>query len=144
MERTVHLTLQPRETFVLAQYLRHMVPDGRPPHVSSRFLLDFGLAFLHQVGEDGRPNDASPSEHVPISEEDVLSLRELVPLNATLGGMAVGVSIHRKLYEALLRLHPEHASELRFVEVEEPTRGALGHGLQHLSHPLNGAQGETL
>ena len=46
-------------------------------------------------------------ESIPLAEEDILSLGELIPVTATVGSTAVGLSLHRKLCEALLGDHPE-------------------------------------
>jgi hypothetical protein len=132
LEQQIGLRLQPRETLALAQFLKFLVPEDRIPHVSRRFLMDFAMVFLHQIGENGSPNDSNQMEEVSVTEEDVLNLRELVPVSATMGSTPVGVLLHRKLYEAILRFHPEQASELRFAEVDEPSKENLADELNRL------------
>ncbi len=72
------------------------------------------------------------AEDILVTEDDILNLRELIPAGATVGSTPVGLSIHRKLYEALLRCHPEQAAELQFGEEEEPSKEAFTVQLQQL------------
>ena len=132
MDCQTGILLEPLESFVVSQFARYLAPDEQHPHISRRFLMEFGVVFLHHTNETGGLiSDAQP-ETIPVSEEDVLNLRELIPATATVGNAPVGLSIHRKLYEALLRYHPEQASELRFGEEEEPSKDDFAVALQRL------------
>ena len=128
----VNIRLEPQESFVVAQFARYLAGDERDPHVSRQFLMDFALVLLHHTNETGGLITDAQAESVPLSEQDILSLRELVPAAATVGSTPVGLSIHRKLCEALLRYHPEQAAELQFGEQEEPSRDDLALQLQRL------------
>ena len=118
----VSISLEPHESYVVAQFARYLAADERDPHVSRSFLMDFALVLLHHTNESGGLITAAQPEKVPISELDVLSLRELIPATATVGITPVGLSIHRKLCEALLRYHPEQAAELQFCDEQEPSK----------------------
>ena len=121
----VDISLGPQESFVIAQYARYVAPDDSTPCLSRQFLLDFAILFLRQTSEtSGLISDASV-EILSLGEHDVLSLIELVPATASVGSVPVGLTLHRKLYEALLRCHPEAATELRFGDHEEPTKEAV-------------------
>ena len=128
----IYIQVEPLETLVLAQFARYLVPDERDAHVSRRFLMDFAVLLLHHVSDAGDVIADSQAEGIPITEMDILSLRELVPATATVGTKPVGLSIHRKLHEALLRYHPEQAAELRFGEEEEPSRETFALELKRL------------
>ncbi len=132
MECRISISLEPSESFVIAQFARHLGADPHSAHVSREFLLDFAVVLLHHTTEAGAVTPDAPAETMPLREEDVLSLRELVPLTATVGSSPVGLSIHRKLYEVLLRYHPEEASELVFSDQEEPSKEAFSLELQRL------------
>ncbi|MFQ5872231.1 MAG: hypothetical protein ACE5JL_00315 [Dehalococcoidia bacterium] len=132
MNPQIGIKLEPLETFVLAQFVRYLAPEEHYPHVSRAFLMEFAVVLLHHTGETGSLSTEAQAEDIPVSEDDVLSLRELVPATATVGNTPVGLSIHRKLYEALLRYHPEQAAELQFCEEEEPSREAFAVELQRL------------
>lgn len=124
LSRTVTLTLVPTESYVVAQFIRFLVPEQHP-RVSWQFLLAFGVAYLHHTEETLGLLADEEAEDVPVGEDDILALRELIPVTASVGSKAVGLSIHRKLYTALLQLHPEEATELHFSYEEGPTREAL-------------------
>ena len=128
----VYIQVEPLETFVLTQFVRYLAPDERELHVSRRFLMDFAVLLLHHVSEAGDVIADSPAEGIPITEMDILNLRELVPATATVGSKPVGLSIHRKLHEALLRYHPEQAAELRFGQEEEPSKESFALELKRL------------
>ena len=128
----IEVTLAPQESFAISQFARYMAPDEGAPHLSQQFLLEFAVVFLHHTNANGSlVPDANP-EQLFLSIDDVLNLIELVPVTATVGSSPVGLSLHHKLYEALLRCHPEAATELRFGEMEEPTREALATQLEQL------------
>ena len=124
MTHTHRLSVEfaPQESFVVAQFARHLVSDQEEPHVSWQFLMDLAVVILHQTSEGGNLTGDAPPESVPMTEQDILSLRELVPVTATVGTTPVGLSIHRKLYEVLLRLHPDQAAEVQFGTEEEPSK----------------------
>lgn len=126
------IRLEPLESFVVAQFIRYLAPDEQSPHVSRSFLMDFAVVLLHHTNEKGGLVTGAEPEDIPVTEDEILHLRELVPATATVGSTPVGLSIHRKLYEALLRYHPEHASELQFGEEEEPSKEAFAPQLQKL------------
>ena len=129
---SVYIQIEPLETFVLAQFVRYLTPDERDPHVSRRFLMDFSVLLLHHVSEAGDIISGSQAEDIPITETDILQLRELVPATSTVGTKPVGLCIHRKLHEALLRHHPEYAAELRFGEEDEPSKETFAPELKRL------------
>ena len=132
MDSQVNIKLEPLESFVLAQFVRYLVPDEQHPHVSKHFLMDLALVFLHHITETGGHITDGEAENIPVTEEDILNLRELIPTTATVGSTPVGLSIHRKLYEALLRYNPQQASELRFGEEEGPSKETFAPQLQRL------------
>ena len=132
MNTQVLIALEPQESFVVAQFLRYLAPEEHHPHVSRRFLMDFGVVLVHHTDEAGGLIPSAPPEEIPVTEEDILNLRELIPASATVGSKAVGLSIHRKLYSSLLRYHPEHSTELRFGEEEEPSKEVYATQLQRL------------
>ncbi|MFQ5933110.1 MAG: hypothetical protein ACE5KI_00525 [Dehalococcoidia bacterium] len=132
MDSQVNIKLEPLETFVLAQFTRYLVPDEQYPHVSRAFLMEFAVVLLHHTNDAGGLTTDAQAEEIPVSEDDILNLRELIPATATVGSTPVGLSIHRKLYEALLRYHPEQAAELQFCEEEEPSREVFAVELQRL------------
>ncbi len=132
MDHQSNIKLEPLESLVVAQFVRYLAPDEQYPHISRRFLMDFGLILLHHTNETGGLITDAQAEYISVTEEDILNLRELVPATATVGNTPVGLSIHRKLYEALLRCHPDQAAELRFGEEEEPSREAFALQLQRL------------
>lgn len=124
--------MEPLESYLVAQFVRYLVPDEQHPHVSRQFLMDFALVLLHHTNKTGGLATEAQAENITITEEDILNLRELIPAGATVGSTPVGLSIHRKLYEALLRSHPEQAAELKFSEEEEPSKEAFALELQRL------------
>ncbi len=128
----INISLEPLESFVVAQFIRYLVPDEQHPHVPRRLLMDFGLVLLHHTNEAGGLITDAQAESIPVTEEDILNLRELIPASATVGSTPIGLSIHRKLYEALLRYHPEQAAELRFGEEDEPSKEGFAVELQRL------------
>ena len=132
MAPQISLTLEPLETFVVAQFVRYLAADELHPHVSRAFLMDFAVVFLHHTSETGSLISESQAEEIPVTEDTILNLRELIPATATVGNRPIGMAIHRKLYEALLRYHPEQAAELRFSEVEEPSSEVFAEQLQQL------------
>ena len=94
--------------------------------------MDFAVVFLHHTSETGSLLTDAEAEAIPITEQDIVNLRELIPATATVGSTPVGLSVHRKLYEALLRYHPYQAAELQFGEQDEPSKEALALQLQRL------------
>ena len=132
VDAQLSIRLEPLESFVVAQFVRYLVPDEQYPHISRQFLMDFGVVFLHHTNEMGGLVTDAEAEDILVTEDNILNLRELIPATATVGTTPVGLSIHRKLYEALLRYHPDQASELRFGEEEEPSREAFALQLQRL------------
>ena len=122
VETQVNIKVEPLESFVIAQYIRYLAPDEHYPHVSRRFMMDFAVVLLHHINDGGKLVTDAPAEEIPVTEEEILNLRELIPATATIGSTPVGLSIHRKLYEALLRYHPEEASELHFGAEDEPSK----------------------
>lgn len=132
MNPQISIKLKPLESFVLAQFIRYLVRDEQSPHVSRSFLMDFAVALLHHTNEAGVVFVDELAEEVPVTEDDILNLRELVPADVTMGSMPVGLTIHRKLYEALLRYHPEQAAELWFGEAEEPSLEAFALEVERL------------
>ncbi|MEE9199195.1 MAG: hypothetical protein V3U26_05305 [Dehalococcoidia bacterium] len=132
MDTQINIKLEPLESLVVAQFVRYLAPEEQYPHISRHFLMDFGMILLHHTNEAGGLNTEAHPEDIPVTEDDVLNLRELVPASATVGTTPVGLSIHRKLYEALLRYHPEQAAELRFGEEDEPSREEFALQLQQL------------
>ena len=128
----INLVLEPLETFVVAQFLRYLAADEQQPHTSRSFLMDFAVVLLHHTSETGSLITEAQAEEIPVTEDTILNLRELVPATATVGNRPVGMSIHRKLYEALLRYHPEQAAELRFSEIDEPSSEVFAEQLQQL------------
>lgn len=129
----VGICLNPQETFVVAQFMRHLGSHGREPFVSRKFVLDFALVFHHHTDDSGRLVIDAPEEPLWLSEDDVLRLLELIPPTAMVGNSPVGMTIHRKLYEAILRVHPEQVSEVWFGEEDEPSRLEVDPQLRKLS-----------
>ena len=132
VDSRVSISLEPSESFVVAQFARYLASEQHTTHVSRQFLLDFAVVFLHHTNESGALVPEAPAECIPLSEEDILSLRELIPVTATVGSTPVGLSLHRKLCEALLRYHPEQASEVLFGDEEEPSKEAFTEELLRL------------
>ena len=132
MEPQISIKLEPSESFVVAQFIRYLAPDEQHPHVSRQFLMEFGVVLLHHTNESGGLITDAQVETIPVTEEDILNLRELIPATATVGSTPVGLAIHRKLYEALLRHHPEQIAELQFGEEDEPSKEAFAVELQKL------------
>ena len=132
VDSQVSIALEPQESFVVAQFARYLRPDEQSPHISRHFLMDFAVVLLHHTNEMGVLITDGPAEYIAVTEEDVLNLRELIPATATVGSAPVGMSIHRKLYEALLHYHPEQAAELRFGEEQEPSKETFTLQLQQL------------
>ena len=132
MDSHVSITLEPSESFVVAQFARYLASDQQTIHVSRQFLLDFAVVLVHHTNESGALVPDAPVECIPLAEEDVLNLRELIPVTATVGSTPVGLSLHRKLCEALLRYHPEQASVLHFGDAQEPSKEAFAEELLRL------------
>ena len=132
MDLQVSIQLAPLESYVVAQFVRYLVPDEQHLHVSRRFLMDFAVVLLHHTTETGGLATDVQLENIVTTEEDILTLRELIPATATVGSTPVGLAIHRKLYEALLRCHPEQAAELQFGGEDEPSKEAFALELQRL------------
>ena len=132
VDSRVCISLEPSESFVVAQFARYLASEHQGTHVSRQFLLDFAVVLLHHTNESGALVPDAPVESIPLGEEDILNLRELIPVTATVGSTPVGLSLHRKLYEALLRYHPEQASELHFGDEEEPAKEAFTEELLRL------------
>jgi len=118
-EHDVTIELDPTEAYVVAQFARFTTSDVPQPCLSHRFLISFATVFLNQTTEDGALLTDTMAEAMCVSEEDLLVLRDLVPLTAMVGSNAIGLGIHRKIYRAFLQYHPEHAIEIRFGAPEE-------------------------
>ena len=108
----LNISLSPDETRVVDQFVRYLNGTPEGVTVSKAFLLVFAVAYTRQVKEDGEAHGHAANEELAISEDDVLTLLELVPSTTMLGPRYIGAAIHRKLYEALLRFHPEQAVEM--------------------------------
>ena len=140
--QSVRITLGPSESFAIAQFARYIAPEEHAPRLTRHFLLDFAVVFLHHTNEAGGLVPDAAEEEIGVTEDEALNLMELVPVTATVGSAPIGLGLHRKLYEAMLRFHPEQATELRFTEIEDPSKEAVAVQLKKLKR-RKGRNGRT-
>ena len=118
-ETTIELI--PADTYAIAPHIQHLVPHSAYPHVTLTFLLDFAIIFLKHIDKEGKLVADANSEIIPVAQDDLLALRELVPVTVGVGtAYPAGMAIHRKIYRALLRLDPVRSEDLPFDDEESP------------------------
>ena len=131
-QRIINIELEPEETFILERYVKHLPQEGFPT-VSGACLLELAVVLLHHTDEVGQLLTGARAEAIRISEQDLLVLRELVPAECSVGNRPIGLSLHRKLYEGLLRCYPDQAVELHFGTADGPSKETISRQLQELN-----------
>ncbi|PKB83761.1 MAG: hypothetical protein BZY88_01605 [SAR202 cluster bacterium Io17-Chloro-G9] len=126
--------LEPLETFAVAQFAHCVIPDDQHLRISQDFILELSVALVNHTADDGGPLADGKPEEILLSEPDIWALREQIPITAMVGSAGVGLSIHRKLCLALLRLHPDKAVELHFGDQEEPAKDTVSPQLRQLKN----------